>query len=588
MGRRFTSVLAVEGEATGDGRFIAPGAVTWANCPLPLDWVPLATEGHDGAMTIGVLETISRLGSQIVGTGRLLDSAPYDLEELIGEGVVGPSIDPDDVVYEVDEANQLSVMTAGRIRGATLVNHPAIVNVSITFAAEPDIDDPSAIARDGSMALETGIDSPDSTDLVEPSQPPVAPVAAPNAGHTSAMLALIPSPVYAAQMAVPGGDAQHELHLTLAHLGDAADLNESDRAAILAKARTLSSRGPTSGEVWGHALFNPAGEEPAATYMVKGDDVYAMRKAAMGAMADCMDAVPTQHEPFQPHVTAGYSLNPTLLTHTGPVTFDRLRVAFADEVYDMTLGPQADSITAAGGPPAAPFAWFLDPKLKGPTPLTITEDGQVFGHLATWGTCHTGGAESAGGVCTTAPRSNASYDYFHTGVAVTDDGTEVPTGRITVGGGHAGPGLGFRAALAHYDDAGAAAADVRAGEDRFGIWLAGSLRPQLDPSVLHALRGNPPSGDWRRMKGNLELMGALCVNTPGFPVLRTRYASSGNKQVSLVAAGMVHEGAAPDADQLVASVLSALDNRDRVAALAAGLGRDRASRVAALAFDVRS
>jgi hypothetical protein len=78
------------------------------------------------------------------------------------------------------------------------------------------------------------------------------------------------------------------------------------------------------------------------------------------------------------------------------------------------------------------------------------------------------------------------------------------------------------AAASHYDHTGTVAADVRAGEDEHGIWVAGALRPTLTDEQIRTFRAAPLSGDWRRIGGRLELVAALAVNTPGFPVPRTR------------------------------------------------------------------
>lgn len=193
-----------------------------------------------------------------------------------------------------------------------------------------------------------------------------------------------------------------------------------------------------------------------------------------------------------------------------------------------------EGLTAAAAPVAPPAEWFVNPELDAPTPLTVTEDGRVFGHLATWRTCHTGF-----GGCVKAPKSKAKYAYFHTGEVFTAEGEPVAVGRVTLGGGHADTRLGFQAAIAHYDNAGACVALVRAGEDKHGIWLAGSLAPEVDELRAAALRRHPPSGDWRRIGGNLELIGALAVNTPGFPVPRTVVA--GGAPLALVAAGAFPE-----------------------------------------------
>ena len=72
--------------------------------------------------------------------------------------------------------------------------------------------------------------------------------------------------------------------------------------------------------------------------------------------------------------------------------------------------------------------------------------------------------------------------------------------------------------MAHYDNTGTAVADVAVGEDEFGIWVAGAIRPGATPSQVEALSRSSLSGDWRRIGGNLELVAALSVNTPGFPL----------------------------------------------------------------------
>jgi hypothetical protein len=182
-----------------------------------------------------------------------------------------------------------------------------------------------------------------------------------------------------------------------------------------------------------------------------------------------------------------------------------------------------------------PAAWFADPKLKQPTPLTITDDGRIYGHLALWGTCHTGYQ----GECVSPPNSASGYGYFRTGSVVTADGTEVAVGHITMDTLHAAAKLGPTDTLSHYEHTGATAADIAAGDDDHGIWIAGALRPGLPPDKVRSLRASPLSGDWRRIAGNLELVAALAVNVPGFPVPRPAGLVAGGTMQSLVASGMV-------------------------------------------------
>lgn len=191
-------------------------------------------------------------------------------------------------------------------------------------------------------------------------------------------------------------------------------------------------------------------------------------------------------------------------------------------------------LAAASAVALPPTDWFTDPHLDGPTALQVTPDGRVFGHLAQWGTCHVGKPG-----CVTAPHSKTDYAYFHTGEVQTADGGVIDVGKITLGTGHADATYGFRAAADHYDDTGSCVAVVRAGEDAHGIWVAGALTPNCDELKMAELRRSPLSGDWRRVGAHLELVAALAVNVPGFPVPRARVTSG--RAMSLVAGGMLDE-----------------------------------------------
>jgi len=189
-----------------------------------------------------------------------------------------------------------------------------------------------------------------------------------------------------------------------------------------------------------------------------------------------------------------------------------------------------------------PVGWFSDPGLASPTPLTIDDSGRIFGHAALWGSCHTGRSD----VCLLPPRSLADYAYYRLGDlrAVAEDGStlSVPVGTITLGTGHAATrGISASAAAAHYDNTGTGAADVAVGEDAHGIWFAGRVRPSIlaDSERRAALQASKLSGDWRRLRGNLELVALLCVNVPGFAVPRLHAATASGEQSSLVAAGIL-------------------------------------------------
>lgn len=186
---------------------------------------------------------------------------------------------------------------------------------------------------------------------------------------------------------------------------------------------------------------------------------------------------------------------------------------------------------------------FRDPQLDQLTPIQVTKDGRVFGHLAGWKTNHIGYP----GQSVKPPKSATGYKYFHQGVVPTNEG-DLPVGHLTLGTGHAGQGDAM-AAAAHYDNTGSQVAAVRAGEDKHGIWISGRTLPHADDLQRQTLRRSSLSGDWRRIadpdtgRTSMELVAALAVNVPGFPIPRTeQLVASGGEQTMLVAAGIVRNG----------------------------------------------
>lgn len=191
-------------------------------------------------------------------------------------------------------------------------------------------------------------------------------------------------------------------------------------------------------------------------------------------------------------------------------------------------GAEGDALVASAIKVKPPTNWFENPQLSEPTPLTVTKDGWVFGHIALFNTCHIGLPG-----CTKPPK-NGTYQYFHTGELETEEGDLVEVGHLTFRTGHASHQINAFEAASHYDHTGTVGADVRAGEDQFGIWVAGSLRPHLTDIDIREFRAAPISGDWRRIGGRMEMVGALSVNVPGFPVPRARVLTAAGEPQTLI------------------------------------------------------
>lgn len=179
---------------------------------------------------------------------------------------------------------------------------------------------------------------------------------APMGEHTGGMIALIPDNPQA--LAITDGEPADELHMTVLYLGDdvTAWLPEH-REVVHRIARSWADvRRPIEARLFAHAKFNPDGgpdgdRDPCLVYLV-GDtaELGHLRAETLQSLREEIGEVllPEQHEPFIPHITAAYGreLEHGLFT-TGPVVFDRLRVALGDEVTDYPLGGmevQADDV----------------------------------------------------------------------------------------------------------------------------------------------------------------------------------------------------------------------------------------------------
>lgn len=302
---------------------------------------------------------------------------------------------------------------------------------------------------------------------------------------------------------------------------------------------------------WAPAEGDSAPEPESLEEWLNADLVLAITKAVIGMATVC---------PFPAFGQAEIALAASGLPRqwVGPLDlqFDCGCTPVEIEYGEGKEEGEALTAAAAGLAPVAPPAdWFADPEFTEVTPMTITDDGQIFGHAWTWDTCHLSFDQ-----CVLAPRSETNYAYFMLGeIACDDPATHLAVGKITLDTGHAGTRLSRADATAHYDNTGTVAAHVQFGEDEFGGWFAGAINPELSEEKVRLLRGATVSGDWRGVDGNLELVGLLAVNVPGFPVPRSLRASSeivdGEPMiVGMVAAGIVTEGLEDEIMALVREV----------------------------------
>jgi 2'-5' RNA ligase len=166
------------------------------------------------------------------------------------------------------------------------------------------------------------------------------------------MIALIPSDADLDRLTLDGEEPRDDLHLTLWYLGD-DKLTEDQQEEVLRIASEVAEEWrPITGNAFGVAHWNPEGKNPAWVLNV-GDaaedpDLADVRLDVGQAVSEVFD-LPAQHTPWQPHICIAYSsndLSDELATRLGTVTFDKIRVAYGHDVYDLELD-DTSAITAA-------------------------------------------------------------------------------------------------------------------------------------------------------------------------------------------------------------------------------------------------
>ncbi|QPL14044.1 capsid maturation protease and MuF-like fusion protein [Streptomyces phage TurkishDelight] len=230
---------------------------------------------------------------------------------------------------------------------------------------------------------------------VTPTNPGPLAAAADGSHLMGGMIALIPTAEDAARLAIEGGEDVDELHLTLYFLGDnGADWTEDQRNELAegVRARVSELGGNVTGRAFGANHWNAGSDSPSWVWAVGDDrdqepDAPSLVRAhalATAALEDTHERpeLPVQHSPWVPHVCAAYSDDPGLLEaleeRLGPITFDRLRLAFGGEHIDIPLTeeePMNEDTTAAGMPTRA---WSTPGDAGLAFENQQTGDGRVF------------------------------------------------------------------------------------------------------------------------------------------------------------------------------------------------------------------
>lgn len=483
-------VLVVEGVTTGDGREFAPESLSWADNAL-LRWQKEGAHGgqNDVTVSVGRIDKVWRVGNQIMGSGVIDIESPdgFEIARRLKDNFAGGiSIDADDI-QDAD--------------------------VEFVWPESPE-----------------GSDDADDMITMLFGQPEK--IIFHGGRVRAATLCDIPAFV--------------EARIQLGALDESQEtLAASATISGISPAVVLAHQSDTSDEPWAHAdVFRRL---PNIMSLATARAAFAYVSEPVGERVAKTTCAYLHHE-----INGDGTVGPANLTACASA-IAALRswdTAASDADKAAIYGHLAQHLRDAGQepPPLDDTAltaaivlddwrpdrsWFENPNFSVHTGITVTDEGRVYGHAAPWGECHIGHQDQ----CITLPREDA-HPYFMTGEVVCADGSRVAVGQITVGTGHAP--LSYRASHAaeHYDNTGACVADVAVGNDKIGLWVAGAIRPSVAASRVHELRASGRlSGDWRRIGGQLRLVGLLAVNVPGFPLSPPRARVASGAPLALVAAG---------------------------------------------------
>jgi hypothetical protein len=499
--------IAFEKTPTGDGRFFQEGSIVWdeADLPMPFRWQRVSAEGHQQSVTIGRVDNIWHdefNPSIIMGYGVVLpiNEEAYEFLNLMEFDAAGwVSLDADDsesIVYQSNEPREFREYSHLRIRGLDAVAISAFKDARISLLASgvPCETDPEPNTNEGVHAIMEPMDggplsnvSADSTKVEDGVGELVS---------SSNSIAIGATTTYNSNMIVAGSNTTYTSNITSGTTSIIAAATKTEDGESFPSGDYAYVPDPEKPSTWKLRLTSTPGGTPDAR--IVGAAIAALGKGFRGNKVQ----IPAEDL---------------------PAVKAKVRAAWKKANPDKKADDMPEVIKASAAPVAPPIDWFTLSEFNEPTPLTITDDGQVYGHLALWESCHIGMKD-----CVTPPTKD-DFSFFHLGELKTQEGESVAVGHITFNTGHAAFESDPLTAASHYDNTGSVGADIVASNGSHGIWVSGAVRPDVTEENLRTLRSSPLSGDWRRIGNQLRLVAALAVNTPGFPVSRTKVLVAGGQ-----------------------------------------------------------
>jgi hypothetical protein len=498
--------LVVEDIETGDHREFSKDSITWVEPPMPLRWQKEGSHGgdHDVTVQVGLITKVWREDNKVMGEGHFDLGGPEDddaheaFRRMQAGTVTGVSIDADDI----SDADVEYVFSQSD-------EEVEDDNVLFQLFKMPE----KVIFHAARIRAATLCDIPAfveaSLKLISPEEALTASViltaGAVGAHSTATSDGAWDGPANEARLPVP-------VPLAVARKAFGwVDESQAENGAV-----------PKSAAKFIHHEVNGDGTPGAANLTACSTGIGVLHGGRGGTTVPAGDKRGIYNH-LAAHLRAGGQ---------EPPPFDAQDVVVAHAWHDDWR------------PPAS---WFADPHLGQVMPIMVTDQGRVYGHAAQWGQCHLGYMNEC-----VMPPFESYHAYYRTGEVVTDDGQHIAVGTITAGIEHAPLQMRAASAKEHYENTDAVVAFVVTGNDEHGIWVAGAIRPDAHASRVQALRGSGQvSPDWRRIGGELRMVGLLAVNVSGYQVPKARSLVASGEIRSLIVSGMVNvRHPEPDEEEL--------------------------------------
>lgn len=539
------TALAFEDQETGDGRLFTAGALYWDGPgPWPLQYADEMLMGHQGAELAGAINTISRDGQRIPGTGVLYATRPAGLDAITlleQEAPLGVSVDLDDVDIEfvdrtLDPEEDGWMFASAHLPAASVLR-----------------------MEDGSVMLSASTLTSWTASGATPSLTRSRYDVQMFTDVSGAMSAAAIRTAFAGRgvLTAAAGDSDDPEAGIVVHSENAGDFLMRITRGRLRGATLVAMPAYASARI----VLDPVDETASA---VAAGPIVAAAGSTQDRVVTYVRTSPAAVGPRQVAKALGISMT-TARTYLNQAVEDGRLVRLAPGMYagpcTSPEGPPAEDgtgVTAAFDELAAsawhamqdadplPAAWFREPTAEELPPGSggvHYRDGRVYGWVAQAGEPHAG---HPGRRLTIESLGKIDLTHFLRAKFATDDGGQVRVGTFTMNVPHNRDGAECENEVCQFDDSRTVAGIVTVGMSKGGMWFAGAAAPWLSEWDRNVFKACQPSYHMKQGKTGWQLRAVLSVPVPGHssPLVATAVTERANLALAASAAGLL----APSAD----------------------------------------